>query len=363
MTGYTFPQLSSMATTLPGLLRVTDVLLDAYERLAASPKVPSTAPTKPQVTAPIQARSTPTPTKPLASPTEQPEIELGKLSATPINLTKPRASPTERTQTHQVSLTLGEVYVFRGAVLGQPPEKILGRTNLGSGDEVRTGPDGKVVIGVSSGQRIIQLAPKSSFKYGDGFRYELGVGRARVITKERLEIGTPTCVVAVRGTEFTVSVNEDGTTTVTALQGLVDVRDLASNASVTLEPSQTITVPKVPGGLQQQDMRGRVRTVTPASIERWWEGLPTTSDVPTPIVIDLPFGFIVIDSPFTIGVAALVTVVVLTLANILWHRRGTRQARVNETSAGWLEILKTRLAKGEITAEQYEELKNKLRST
>lgn len=221
------------------------------------------------------------------------------------------------------------------------------------------------MVGVSSGQRIIQLAPASGFRIWDegGGIFGLTAGRARVITKKRLEIRTPAAVVAVRGTEFTVNVDGDGTTKVMVLQGSVEVRDLASNASVSLGPSQGITIAKVPGGLQQQDMLARVTTVTPGLIERWWEDLPTTSDVSTPILIDLPFGFMVIDSPFAIAVVVSVVVVLSIFALILWRSSGRRRVSVKETSGEWLEILKTRLAKGEITEQEYEELKNKLKST
>lgn len=371
MTGYTFPQLFSTASTVPGLVRMVNLLIDAFERLAASQKTPIATPAKPLATAPTKPPATPTKPpvtaqiEPLATPTKPP-VPAATPTEPPVTaLTEPTATPTERTETAQLSFTSGEVYVIRGGIFWQPPEKVLGRTNLRSDDEVRTGPNGKAVVGVSSGQRIIQLAPASGFRIWDegGAIFGLMAGRARVITKKRLEVRTPAAVVAVRGTEFTVNVDKDGTTTVTVLQGSVEVRDLASNASVSLEPSQGITIPKVPGGLQQQDMLGRVTTVTPGLIERWWEDLPTTSDVSTPIVIDLPFGFTVIDSPFTIVVVVLVIVVVLTFANILWRRRGRRQVPVKETSAEWLEILKTRLAKGEITGEEYEELKNRLKLT
>lgn len=374
MTGYTFPQLFSTASTVPGLVKAVNVLIDALERLAASQETPIATPAKPLATAP---------TKPPAAPTKPPVTAQIEPLATPTKPPVPAATPTEHTETHQLSFTSGEVYVIRGGISWQPPEKVLGRTNLRSGDEVRTGPNGKAVVGVSSGQRIIQLAPASGFRIWDegGAIFGLMAGRARVITKKRLEVRTPAAVAAVRGTEFTLNVGNDGATTVTVLQGSVEVRDLASNASVSLEPSQGITIPKVPGGLQQQDMLGRVTAVTPGLIERWWEDLPATSDVSTPIVIDLPFGFMVIDSPsgfmvidspfgftvidspFTMVVVVLVIVVVLTFANILWRRRGRRQVPVKETSAEWLEILKTRLAKGEITGEEYEELKNKLKLT
>ncbi len=342
MTGYTFPQLFSMASTVPGLVKAVNLLIDSLERLAASQKIPLTTPAKPPVTAP----------------------------------TKPSATPTKRTGTARLLFTSGEVYVRRGGAGEWERQKTGQGTILRSGDEVRTGPNSKAVIELPDGHTI-QLAPGSVFRVldEDNGIFELISGRIRAIIKKfakRFEVRTPAAVTSVRGTEFTLDVGNDGTTTVTVLQGSVEVRDLASNASVSLEPSQGITIPKVPGGLQQQDMRGRVTTVTPGLIERWWEDLPTTSDVSTPIVIDLPFGFMVIDSPFdftvidspfTIVVVVLVIVVVLTFANILWRRRGTRRVPVKETSAEWLEILKTRLAKGEITAEEYEELKNKLKLT
>ncbi len=80
-----------------------------------------------------------------------------------------------------------------------------------------------------------------------------------------------TAVAGIRGTEFTATAYENGTTNVMVIDGVVEVQDSISNSTVLLQNNQMITVPNVSGGISQQDMSQGVQTVDAGSIDRWWE--------------------------------------------------------------------------------------------
>ena len=224
------------------------------------------------------------------------------------------------------------------------------QTTLGSGDQIRTGPNSKVVIELDGA--TMSLGPDSLFTLDfDKGIFELLIGKIRASIEAWFRggfvVNSPTAVVAVRGTEFTMQVDEDGTTTVVVLEGIVEVRHLASDSIFLLEPFEMITVPKIPVALE-------VTRVAPELIDTWWEEeLPTTSTPAVPANGGIPPGLILF---------IVVIVVIASVSGLLLMRRHRRR-RVKETSAEWLEALKIRLAKGEITQEQYEELKKRLKET
>jgi len=363
---------------------------------------------------------------------------------------------------------LGVLTTISGEVLirtaeGELKSGALG-TTLSDGDTVITGRDGTAIIEMEGA--AIRLESSTHLVIEDWTKrfFELLKGKIRVFIKgfRPMQVETPTAVMAVRGTEFTINVDEDGTTTVAVLEGIVEVRDLASNSIVLLEPFQMNTVPKIPGGFEQQDMLGRVTRADPELIERWWEeGLPTTREPPVvwnPIMIDSPFGlnmpspgiytyetnqaslklhgrvqgvtslsrltvanievpavpvgegvyifnvdlplaegknrveiraeyedgsvvtgvFEVLRSgptvspsvptvggaPFTVGIIGIVVLICIVVIPIVAvKRRRSRRRKSKEKSEEWLETLKLRLAKGEITKEGYAELKKKLKET
>ena len=80
---------------------------------------------------------------------------------------------------------------------------------------------------------------------------------------------TPTAVIIPRGTEFTVEVASDGTTTVSTFQGFVEVVDLVSGDSITLGADQRLVLPAV-GGLSEDEMRSLRTAFDPKSVEQWW---------------------------------------------------------------------------------------------
>ena len=121
------------------------------------------------------------------------------------------------------------------------------------------------------------------------------------------------CAVGIRGTEFTATAYGNGTSNVMVLNGLVEVQDLASNSTVSLQANQMVTVPNVSGGLSEQNMSQRVATVNPNSIDRWWETpLATTSTTLAPLQQLL--------QPTALEVGAVVVAVVVAAASVLYVR-------------------------------------------
>ena len=150
---------------------------------------------------------------------------------------------------------------------------------ISSGDIIMTGSDG-LLLALFSGGKIL-LGENTNFTYVDPGHHHyakllLGIMWAELQSltggsdEIEADIG-PNAVVGVRGTEFTATAYENGTANVMVLEGLIDVQDLASNSTVSLQANQTITVPNVSGGLSGQELLQGVETVNPNSTGTWWK--------------------------------------------------------------------------------------------
>jgi hypothetical protein len=80
---------------------------------------------------------------------------------------------------------------------------------------------------------------------------------------------TPTVAITSTGTEFTVEVADDGSTTVTTLEGNVIVTDLTSRKSVEVSTDEQFIVPNTAGPVGRGPLVN-VRTVDSESIDKWW---------------------------------------------------------------------------------------------
>lgn len=112
-----------------------------------------------------------------------------------------------------------------------------GRQEVAAGATVRTGPDGRGLLTYPDGSTT-ELGPGSELgvetlersRRGDlvvELRQSLGrtwhvVARA-LSSGSRFVVRTPAATASVRGTTFEVAIAEDGTTTVTAVEGVVRV--------------------------------------------------------------------------------------------------------------------------------------------
>lgn len=181
----------------------------------------------------------------------------------------------------------GKVQVQKGIYGAVEPIKAGDR--LASGDVVRTAADGYLLVEFADETRI-EVSANSSYtveaKDANSSWLTLIMGYLHALDKS-LRRGTPMCVVrtrtaviAVRGTEYTAEVLEDGTERITVLQGEVEVASLNSSptedsmettvSSNRLRPMERLTL-NSDGSLQG------IEAIAEDQIERWWENPAITS--------------------------------------------------------------------------------------
>ena len=106
---------------------------------------------------------------------------------------------------------------IRNAREGQWAPALM-NTQIPEGGAIRTGSDGSAVVQLPNKARVwvkesssLELEQRRTF----ASRLALVFGKIKVrvphlMRRERFEVGTPSAVCAVRGTEFTVTTNETG---------------------------------------------------------------------------------------------------------------------------------------------------------
>jgi len=207
---------------------------------------------------------------------------------------------------------------------------LVSSDTISSGDSIRTGSDGLLLVQISSGGQTkakILLGENTNITYTDPPRHHrlkiwLGELWAKIQSRtggsDEFEADCGNTIgVGIRGTELTATAYENGTANVMVIDGLVEVQDAASNSTVMLQTNQTITVPNTPGGLSQQDMSQAVETVNPTANGAWWEQTSLGPvDTLTPASTTIPTTTLALYL-----VAAVVVVVMVTGALVLYTRR------------------------------------------
>lgn len=117
---------------------------------------------------------------------------------------------------------------------------------LPGGTSLETG-NGRLLLLLSDGSQVL-IAPHTSLQVqrptqGDQSYFQLLLGRIRAFIKKQtggapaFQLGTPSAVIAVRGTQFDVEVNLRRVTEVDVMEGLVEVSGRGvPGASVLVEP-------------------------------------------------------------------------------------------------------------------------------
>lgn len=167
------------------------------------------------------------------------------------------------------SATLGEV---KGDVLVRPPQGAAVAAQrgqvvipesvieIGKGSAVLTLQDGSQVL-VKGHSRVVVKSPSSE----TGTFLELLIGKLVAQVQKRLgnapsfKMGTPSAVITVRGTRFSVEVMKDNKTFVDVFEGLVDVAGIAAqNQPVQLRPGFWTEVERdhVPTQPREENDRG-----------------------------------------------------------------------------------------------------------
>ena len=129
---------------------------------------------------------------------------------------------------------------------GQSPANPLRGEQLPAGTILDTG-SGRLLLRLSDGSEVL-VRPHTKLQlqqpsFADPSYLQLLLGRIRALINKRtggaipFELGTPSAVIAVRGTQFDVEVNRQNVTEVDVIDGLVEVSGRRPGAgSVLLEP-------------------------------------------------------------------------------------------------------------------------------
>ncbi|MCK5379757.1 MAG: FecR domain-containing protein [Acidobacteria bacterium] len=170
------------------------------------------------------------------------------------------ALPGGEMKTESVGLTY-EVSALRGKLLREEPtptERLAVGNIVRSGAVLRTGWWASAELSCPTRGAHFKLEPSTRVRLTDdvpGVLLDLQKGNVRAwfdalgseSPSERL-VTTPSAVLAVRGTEYGVSVNKEGDTTIAVFHGVVEVRDLARHRErVMVQAGMFCTVPRGEG--------------------------------------------------------------------------------------------------------------------
>jgi hypothetical protein len=169
---------------------------------------------------------------------------------------------------------------IRLSLPGQLPSNPLRGEQLPPGTILDTG-SGRLLLRLSDGSEVIVRAHTrlqvQQPSLTDPSYFQLLLGRIRALVNKRtggavpFELGTPSAVIAVRGTQFDVEVNPRNVTEVDVVDGLVEVYGRnAAGGSVLLEPGFSTRVGMDAGPEQPEptnEMRPEVERPEPGENE------------------------------------------------------------------------------------------------
>lgn len=154
------------------------------------------------------------------------QVVLAQPSDTPQPLVEPMA-PTAATGVATVQNVIGQLEVQRP---GAPAAAdLLQKASLFNGDVTSTGASSKATLLFNEGSQvqinagsIIELTSSERVSGNRRSIFRLVKGEALVRARSPLAVLTPGGTAAVRGTLFHLRVDDDGTTTLTVLEGVVE---------------------------------------------------------------------------------------------------------------------------------------------
>ncbi|MFQ5762964.1 MAG: FecR domain-containing protein, partial [Candidatus Bathyarchaeia archaeon] len=121
--------------------------------------------------------------------------------------------------------------------------------------------DARILVEENSYIRIQQQGRRGEIDWQFGFSR----GKTWIaIDGARFNIYTPSAVLGTLGTRFSLEVSEDGTTTLTVIDGIVKFSDLDLRKTVEVGQYQTSTV-------RPDEMPSDPVSIDPGDIARWWE--------------------------------------------------------------------------------------------
>ncbi|MCL5949038.1 MAG: FecR family protein [Candidatus Bathyarchaeota archaeon] len=201
-----------------------------------------------------------------------PEPPVVTDTPTPTPIVIPSVPGAEAANIAQIQ---GDVQIVKAGSTNA--EHITGSVVLHDGDTVRTGPNSRVTITYSDGSKfdlkpnsevVIQATDESSQSKDVSLKSGLiHLWEQIKAGGKKFKVHAIDFVMTIRGSELTVALDDAGAITVTVIDGGVDVQNLETGASVTLEAGQTLTATS---GATTQQMQDTVQTVDVSSIDRWW---------------------------------------------------------------------------------------------
>ncbi len=151
--------------------------------------------------------------------------------------------------------------------------------SLFEGDELRTHDGGRCELMLERGTRLIRMESNSSLvvpmipkKVG---RWEVIKGRFWILIEElltgKVEIRTPNAIAGVKGTEFEIIVEEDGTSIFNVIDGVVEVSDINETKTVTVNAGETAIC-------KRQGLPSDPEPLNIDSADKWWESFLEETD-------------------------------------------------------------------------------------
>ena len=138
--------------------------------------------------------------------------------------------------------------------VGGAESPLAGGDRIGIGSKVTTAADARVVLArgaermtMSPGSEI--MIPAETGNMVTRIMQNLGTLLLKVNkrSEQHFEVATPYLAAVVKGTTFTVNVDQNGSA-VHVVEGLVQVSDFKTGRSGLVRPGQTGVVPSTPGG-------------------------------------------------------------------------------------------------------------------
>lgn len=166
-----------------------------------------------------------------------------------------------------------------------------------------------------------QAAAIGLFVEGGAFLLPNGVA----YVKENVShlIAVPQGALAGDGTEYTVNVASNGTTTVQVISGSVIFMDPSSNNIITINTNQQLTLPPASQvGFTNQDLQSDVSSFNSASVNQWWAQATTANTIS---VMGIP-----INTFFLIFIVLAILFVVAGIANFV--RARAKKSKVKQSS-------------------------------
>ncbi|MBS1859963.1 MAG: FecR domain-containing protein [Acidobacteria bacterium] len=175
-------------------------------------------------------------------------------------------------------------------------------SQVSAGQTIVTGSDGYAVFQVEDGSTF-EVFPDSQVTFRNtmsvGDLLNVVIGKIKVYIQHLPgipnpnNVSTPTALISVRGTVFTVDVQDaDGTTTVAVDEGIVDVRNLRMGGKIVrLIPGQATTVdPNAPlmglggngGMVLQRGLKAALDAVRDVMLQRQGVGVPGAGGTSAP---------------------------------------------------------------------------------